>query len=149
LHRYTLVGSETIDGHDVFVFEATPATEREAESEYRERRVLDAQGQLAPSSAHGHDETMIEIQGRLARVDGALIAGLDRQTPRTTATGSPLRSRNDPRPNLRAHQHDSRVDDTHHPHQDAKRWPRVQGGRAVSVRARARGCSSDFQMARE
>jgi hypothetical protein len=39
LHRYTLVGSETIDGHYVFVIEATPATEREAaESEYRKRR---------------------------------------------------------------------------------------------------------------
>lgn len=30
LHRYALVGSETIDGDDVFVIEATPATEREA-----------------------------------------------------------------------------------------------------------------------
>jgi hypothetical protein len=39
VHSYTLVGSETIDGQDVFVVEATPASSREAaDSGYSRRR---------------------------------------------------------------------------------------------------------------
>jgi hypothetical protein len=39
LHTYTLVGSDTLDDHDVFVIEATPATSREAaDSGYSKRK---------------------------------------------------------------------------------------------------------------
>lgn len=40
LHHYTLLGSESVDGHDCWVIEATPATERQAsESGYRRRKL--------------------------------------------------------------------------------------------------------------
>jgi hypothetical protein len=40
VHTYTLAGSEAVDGHDCFVIEAAPATERQADdSGYSKRRL--------------------------------------------------------------------------------------------------------------
>jgi hypothetical protein len=52
VHRYTLVGSETVDGRDCLVIEAVPATEKEAaNSGYSRRKLWLQRTRSSPSSA--------------------------------------------------------------------------------------------------
>ncbi|MBI4589539.1 MAG: outer membrane lipoprotein-sorting protein [Candidatus Rokubacteria bacterium] len=81
LHRYTLVGSETMDGRECYVVEAVPATERQAaDSGYSRRRLwirkdiyytvkqeyYDKKGALAKIAVHGG---LVPVQGTIWRAD--------------------------------------------------------------------------------
>jgi len=65
LHRYTLGGSETVDGLDCFVIEAVPATERQgADSGYSKRRIWLDKGRYMVVKREYHDK-----QGRLQKIE--------------------------------------------------------------------------------
>lgn len=65
LHRYTLGGSETVEGRDCFVIEAVPATERQAaDSGYSKRRIWVDKATYVVVKREYHDK-----QGRLEKIE--------------------------------------------------------------------------------
>ncbi len=65
LHRYTLVGRESVDGQECFVVEAVPATERQAaDTAYSKRRIWIRTDNHAVSKREYYDH-----QGRLEKVE--------------------------------------------------------------------------------
>ncbi len=65
VNRYTLTGREPVDGHDCFVVEAVPATERQAgDSAYSKRRLWVRTDTHAVSKREYYDR-----QGRLEKVE--------------------------------------------------------------------------------
>jgi outer membrane lipoprotein-sorting protein len=65
VHRYTLVGSEALDGMDCFVVEATPATERQAaDSGYGRRKIWVRKDTYVTVKREYYDK-----QGRLEKVE--------------------------------------------------------------------------------
>ncbi len=65
LHRYTLAGEETVDGHACFVVEAVPATERQAaDSGYSKRRIWVDRTSYVVVKREYYDK-----QGRLEKVE--------------------------------------------------------------------------------
>ena len=65
VHRYTLVGSETVDGRDCLVIEAVPATEKEAaNSGYSRRKLWLQKDTLVTLKREYYDK-----QGRLSKVE--------------------------------------------------------------------------------
>lgn len=98
-HTYNLTGSQTLDGHDCYVIEALPATDKEQQESGYDKRVLFVRKDiLVPVKtefySHGRllktgtSKALVQIRGDIWRVQELLMADAQRGTSTTMHTDS-------------------------------------------------------------